>query len=139
MHMGSHRFAAQSCGQPGEVGHMLHRAAVFALRKACIPVQDEEPKSWSELWRRGAPRPDIVVTLDERTIAAQPIWPGQPISALWSFEDAAAIADPDAADEAAVQILFGLQRRIELLINLPMHQGDPVALRSDLRELGRLS
>mgnify|MGYP003576662480 CR=1 FL=1 len=138
MHMGGHRFAAHSCGQPGEVGHVLHPAAVFALRKAAIPFQDAAPRTWNDLLRRGPPRLDIVVTLDERTIATQPIWPGQPIAALWSFEDAAAVANPDAANEAAMRILFGLQRRLELLINLPLHQGDPIALRSDLRELGRM-
>ena len=138
MQIGSHRFVTESCGQPGEL-RPLHPAALSALNKANISVPTSPPRSWDELWRNGRVRPDIVVTLDEHTISTQPIWPGQPISALWSFEDAASIADPETATNAAMQILFALRRRLELLTCLPMHCNDLTALRSDLRELGRMA
>lgn len=137
LHIGSHRFAAESCGQPGEV-QPLHPAAASALNKASISVPTSPPRSWAELWRNGRPRLDIVVTLDERTIATQPIWPGQPITALWSFEDAASIGNPEKAVDATMQILFSLRRRLELLMYLPMHSNNLAALRSDIRELGRM-
>lgn len=138
MQIGSHRFATESCGQPGEL-RPLHPAAQSALNKANISVPTSPPRSWTELWRNGRPRLDIVVTLDEHTIATQPIWPGQPISVLWSFEDAASVGNPETAAHAAMQILFALRRRLELLTCLPMHRNDLTALRSDLREMGRMA
>lgn len=139
MHMGAHLFIAQSCGQPGFVEQSIHPAAVAALNAARIPVPASPPRAWTELWRTGAPRFDFVVTLDEKVMGSEPAWPGQPICALWAFEDAAALADPDDASRVAMQILYSLQRRLELLINLPLGHADSSAIRSDLRDLGRMA
>jgi len=139
MHIGRGQFAAESCGQPGFISDTVHPAAIAALNHARIPVPAQAPRSWAEFSRSGARRMDFVVTLDERAMSSEPGWPGQPITALWAFEDAAALEDPNAAGHAAMQILFALQRRLELLINLPFHHVDSGALRSDLRDLGRMS
>ena len=139
MHMGRGLFAAESCGQPGLVSETIHPPAVAALEHARIPVPASTPRSWAEFSRSGARRMDFVVTLDERAMSSGPGWPGQPITALWAFEDAAALEDANAASHAAMQILFALQRRLELLINLPFQHVDPGALRSDLRDLGRMA
>jgi protein-tyrosine-phosphatase len=139
LHIGGDRFAAESCGQPGEVSDAFHPAAVAALRLARVPIPTSPPRSWAELLRKGTPRLDIVVTLDERTISSQPSWPGQPITALWSFEDAATASDSARTTEAAIQTLFALQRRLELMMSLPFHGTDSTAIRSDLRDLGRMS
>ena len=139
-HIGGHAFVAESCGQPGEVSGAFHPAAVAALQVARIPLPAQPPKSWTELLQKGRPRLDIVVTLDERTITSQPGWPGQPINALWAFEDAASSYDLDSGNSRpAMQVLFALQRRLDLLVSLPLHGGDPTAIRADLRDLGRMS
>lgn len=139
MHNGRHLFSAESCGQPGYIAETVHPAAVAALKDARIPLPPLAPRPWTDLSRVSSPRLDFVVTLDERTLAGQPGWPGQPVSALWSFDDAAALEDAQRAHQAAVQILFALQRRLELLVNLALHNADSAAIRSDLRDLGRMS
>lgn len=139
MHIGSHLFHAESCGQPGYVSPVVHPAALAALESAHIPRPASRPRSWNDWLRAGSSPIDFLVTLDERTLADQPRWPGQPVSALWSFEDAAALDDPQRAIQATVQILFALQRRLDLLVNLSLHSTDAAAMRSDLRDLGHMA
>lgn len=136
--MARHHFIAHFCGQPGFVERSIHPAALRALDGARIPVPAAPPRSWSELWRTGPLRLDIVVMLDEKVMGNVPSWPGQPISALWVLEDAAALADPGEAERTAMRNLYSLQRRLELLVNLPLGRADPSAIRSDLRDLGRM-
>lgn len=138
MHIGRQLFAAESCGQPGQLAAAIHPAALAALEEARIPLVTAAPRPWSDFTRLSAPRMDFVVTLDEQLLSSEPSWPGQPISALWSFEDVAATDDPARTSHAAMQTLFALQRRLELLVNLPLHHSDAGALRSDLRDLGRM-
>ncbi|SFM64040.1 Protein-tyrosine-phosphatase [Variovorax sp. OV329] len=138
MRIGGHLFAAESCGQPGQLAKAIHPAALASLENARIPLATAGPRPWTDFTRTSAPRMDFVVTLDEKVLTSEPSWPGQPISALWSFEDVAAVDDPARASHAAMQTLFALQRRLELLINLPLQHSDASALRSDLRDLGRM-
>ena len=81
--------------------------------------------------------PEFMITLDEATQSVQPRWPGQPDSALRAFPDAAALGNPEEAAHAAIQMLYALRRRLELLISLPLH-GDPAAIRSDVRDLAHM-
>jgi protein-tyrosine-phosphatase len=138
VHLAPDRFAVLSCGHPGDVGKSIHPAAVAALATAGIAVPAVHPRGWNELARPGAVRIDFVITLDEATQSLEPRWPGQPYSALWDFPDAAAFANANDAARAAVQILYGLRRRLELLISLPFQGADPAAIRSDIRDLGHM-
>jgi arsenate reductase len=79
-----------------------------------------------------------VITLDEATLQFQPIWPGQPDAALWDFPDIVALDNADDIDRAALQVLYALRRRLELLISLPLHGADPSAIRSDVRDLAHM-
>ncbi|WP_395316055.1 protein tyrosine phosphatase [Variovorax sp. UC74_104] len=137
-HLDPKRFSASSCGQPGQIAREFHPAAVAALKSAGIPIPNRLPRSWDELARANAPEADFVITLDAGTELRQPRWPGQPDAALWEYPDAAGGADPDKVMHDAVQTLFSLRRRLELLVNLPMQGADRSALRSDVRDLGYL-
>ena len=44
--------------------------------------------------------------------------------------------DPERVAHEAIQMLFSLRRRLELLVSLPLHGGDRAAVRSDVRDLG---
>jgi arsenate reductase len=116
----------------------LHPAAVGALASAGIPVPSMHPRGWDELARASSHRADFVITLDEATLAFQPSWPGQPAAALWAFPDAAALVRPEEAAHAAIQMLYALRRRLELMISLPLHGADAAAMRSDVRDLAHL-
>jgi arsenate reductase (thioredoxin) len=137
-HLNARRFTGVSCGQPKFVTKTIHPAALGALTSAGIALPRTQPRSWGELARAGVRRADFVITLDESTLEAQPMWPGQPYSALWAFEDAAALDDPEQTAHAAVQMLYSLRRRLELLINLPLKGASPAAIRSDILDLGHM-
>jgi arsenate reductase (thioredoxin) len=137
-HIGRDRFSAVSCGQPGHVSATVHPAAVGALASASIPLPPAHPRSWDELAKASAHKADFVITLDEATLAVQPSWPGQPAAALWAFPDAAALKSPEEAARAALQTLYALRRRLELMISLPLHGADAAAMRSDVRDLAHL-
>lgn len=136
-HLSPKRFVAFSCGQPEHVADAAHPAALGALAAASIPRPARlTPRSWAQLVQSSSPRADFVVTLDEACLAFQPRWPGQPDGALWAFPDAASLSDAEQVAHAAIQTLFALRRRLELMVNLPLHSADRAAVRSDLRDLG---
>ncbi|WP_213953491.1 MULTISPECIES: low molecular weight phosphatase family protein [unclassified Variovorax] len=135
-HIAGDRFSAVSCGNPKHVGESVHPAAVWALSTVGIAVPQVPPRGWNDLARAGGPRVDFVITLDEATQLLEPSWPGQPYSALWTFPDAAAADDAERAAHIALQILYGLRRRLELFTSLPLQGADPAAIRSDIRDLG---
>jgi len=137
-HLGTRTLSGSSCGQPGQLAEAFHPAALQVLAAANIPPPEGRPKSWNELARANGSRADFVVTLDEQTMPFQPSWPGQPYTALWTFGDAAALADEQAAAQAAMQILYALQRRLELLVSLPFHGADPASIRADFRDLAHM-
>ncbi|SCK21013.1 Protein-tyrosine-phosphatase [Variovorax sp. HW608] len=154
-HLGSDRFAAYSCGHPAHLGHSIDPAAVSALASARMPLPSLAPRGWGELTRSGSPQANFVITLDAEMLPLQPSWPGQPDAALWAFPDIAAMSrpaapkanpeaplregspmsHPDDAAHAALQMLYALRRRLELLMSLPLNAADREAIRSDVRDL----
>lgn len=137
-HLDPKRFSASSCGQPGQVARELHPAAIAALKSASIPLPNHSPRSWDELARANGQPADFVITLDESTEPRQPSWPGQPDAALWAYPDVLDGRDAERIAHDAVQMLFSLRRRLELLVSLPMQGVDRSAVRSDVRDLGYL-
>lgn len=137
-HIGGDRFAAYSCGQPGRVGDRIHPAALSALSTARMAAPLHPPRNWGELTLGDSPRANFVITLDADTFTLQPRWPGQPDSALWSFPDIAGMEDPEAAAHAALQMLYALRRRLELMTSLPLQAADREAIRSDVRDLANM-
>jgi len=135
-HLDPKRFSVSSCGQPGQVAREFHPAAIAALKSASIPLPSRQPRGWDELARANAHAADFVITLDESTEPRQPSWPGQPDAALWAYPDVLDGRDPDRVVHDAVQMLFSLRRRLELLVSLPMQGADRSAVRSDVRDLG---
>ncbi|MGJ7506718.1 protein tyrosine phosphatase [Variovorax sp. GT1P44] len=137
-HLGAGRFIAYSRGHPAHVSEEIHPAAIAALASAGIPVPPLQPRGWDDLTRSSSPHANFIITLDESTLPAQPSWPGQPDSALWAFPDVAALDSPGQIDQAALQMLYALRRRLELLISLPLQGADPAAVRSDVRDLAHM-
>jgi arsenate reductase (thioredoxin) len=129
------RFAACSCGQPGQISRSVHPAAIGALNSAGIPVPSQPPRNWDELVRSGLHGIEFVILLDPALQPLEPRWPGQPDEAVWDYPDAAAGDNPEQTAHAAIQTLFSLKRRLELLVSLPMNGADKGALRSDVRDL----
>jgi arsenate reductase len=135
--MGRGRFKAYSAGSrpTGRVNPF----ALELLQQNGLPVAGLRSKSWDEFARPGAPEMDFVFTVcDSAAGEACPIWPGQPVSAHWGMEDPAAVAGDDEKRRAAFRRAYELlQRRIGLLLRLPVADLDRAALAARLNAIGR--
>lgn len=138
VHLVGTRFVVHSCGWPGHIAEQFHPAALGALASASMKAPQGEPKGWDRLRERGAGHARFIITLDEETRAVQPPWPGQPDTALWALPDVAASTDAEKTAHGAIQLLYMLQRRLELFVNLPLAKGDRDAIRLDVRDLGTM-
>ena len=121
---GHGRFKAFSAGsQPkGQVNpHTL-----TLLRNLGYDVAGFRSKSWLEFAQSGAPQMDFVFTVcDDAAGEACPVWPGQPMTAHWGIPDPAAATGGEAEIALAFDEAYRmLNRRIELLLALPMNKLD---------------
>lgn len=132
--LGAGRFRAFSAGsQPKGEPHPM---AIEVLRDFGFPHEGFRSKSWTEFSGPDAPAIDLIITVcDNAAGEVCPVWPGKPITAHWGIEDPAAVEGPGQR-EAFVQALGFMQRRIELLLALPVKALDGMSLRSRLAEIG---
>ena len=135
--MGDGRFVAYSAGS-----HPTGRVNPFALElleKNRYPTANARSKAWDEFARPGAPALDFVLTVcDSAAGEACPVWPGQPISAHWGVPDPALVTGNDGYMRKAFRDAFLiLQRRIQILVNLPLRNLHKLSLQSRLRDIGR--
>ncbi len=134
--IGKGRFRAFSAGShpTGQVNPL----ALELLRRHRLPVDALRSKSWDEYAQAGAPQMDLVITVCDRAAGEQcPFWPGQPLTAHWSFEDPAAATGPDADRRRVFDKVYReIARRIDLLVSLPVEKLDRLALERKVREIG---
>ena len=135
-HWGGERFDAHSAGSDpaGEV----REPALAMLERGGLPTEGLRSKSWREFIEPGAPPVDIVITVCDDAAERCPVFPGRPISAHWSTSDPAAVA----GDEETVRMAYrrawtALERRIKLLVSLPLESLDRLARQQRLRAIGR--
>jgi arsenate reductase len=95
-------------------------------------------KSWDEFAQPGAPHLDFVFTVcDNAAREVCPIWPGQPITAHWGVPDPAAVrGTPQQIERAYAQALATLDRRIALLLSLPLASLNSLAIQQRLDSIG---
>jgi arsenate reductase len=103
-----------------------------------ISTEGARSKSWEEFAVSNAPRMDLVVTVCDQTAGETcPIWPGVPAKAHWSAPDPAAyMDDPDKAKQVIREVFQLMQRRIALLVSLPMEKLDRMSLQAEARSIG---
>ncbi|HWQ39950.1 MAG TPA: arsenate reductase ArsC [Burkholderiales bacterium] len=134
---GQGRFRAFSAGSH-PAGRVNPLVAEF-LRLQHLPVEGARSKSWDEFAVPGAPMLHCVITVcDEAAGEACPVWPGQPVTAHWSVPDPARFMEqPEQARKVIREAFDTLQRRVQLLVALPVESLDRLALQGALREIGR--
>jgi arsenate reductase len=130
-------FSAYSAGS-----HPTGKVRPEALREleiAHLPTEGLRSKSWDEFARPGAPALDFVFTVcDDAANEVCPVWPGQPISAHWGIPDPAAVHGTQAEVERAFRDAFlTLERRIGLLLSLPLASLDGLAVKKEVENIGR--
>ncbi len=136
---GKPNFTAFSAGS--HPSGTVRPEAVRQLETAHVPSHGLRSKSWEEFSAPGAPQLDLIITVcDNAAKEVCPVWPGQPISAHWGVPDPAAAAGGATDIERAFrEAFFLLDRRISLLLSLPMASLDRLALKKELNEIGQTS
>jgi arsenate reductase len=134
-HAARGRLIAHSAGS--RPGGAVHPLALATLRSIGVPADGLRSKSWDEFAQPGAPHLDIVLTVcDNAAGEACPFWPGRPASAHWGLSDPAAVEDAQQRQLAFAHTAATLQRRIALLLSLPLATLDNAALRTQLADIG---
>ena len=133
---GRGRFAAFSAGS--HPAGTVNPNALALLERQNFDVSGLRSKSWDEFAAPGAPEMDFVITVCDRAAGEMcPVWPGQPITAHWSFRDPAAFVGSDAATRIEFAEVFReIDVRVSLFVSLPMASLDRLALQRRVREIG---
>ena len=133
---GRGRFGAFSAGS--YPAGSINPYAIDLLKQFNHPTADLYNKSWDVFAEPGAPHMDFVFTVcDQAAGEVCPIWPGQPISAHWPFEDPAAFDGSEAEKRALFARVYGyIANRIGIFVNLPIESLDRLSLQRQLEEIG---
>jgi arsenate reductase len=133
--MGKGRFRGYSAGS--RPGGSINPCVAEYLESVGMSTAGARSKSWDEFARPDAPKMDLVITVcDQAAGEVCPVWPGMPARAHWSAPDPAAhMARPDKVREVARDVFHLMQRRISLLLSLPMDTLDRMSLQSQTRQI----
>ena len=68
-----------------------------------------------------------------------PVWPGQPISAHWGFEDPAAVEGGDEVKRRAFDRIFRqITNRVRIFMSLPLEKLDKLAIKREMDSIGHI-
>lgn len=131
------RFTAYSAGS--HPSGTPRPEALAELEKAGISTEGLRSKSWEEFAKAGAPQIDFIFTVcDNAASEVCPVWPGHPTTAHWGIADPAAVkGTPDEIARAFHDAFTILDRRINLLLALPLSELDQLAREQQLKQIGR--
>lgn len=136
-HLSKGRFRAYSAGShpAGEINPLT----LELLRSHGFATDGLRSKNWDEFAKPDAPAMDFVITVcDKAAGEVCPVWPGQPMTAHWGFEDPAAAQGSDEARRKVFNKVFvEIARRIELMLALPFEKLDHLALERRVRDIGQ--
>ena len=95
-------------------------------------------KGWEEFAKPGAAAFDFVFTVcDKAAGEVCPHWPGQPMTAHWGIPDPSVL---EGTDEQKTKVFWDtaviLKRRIELMLALPLHALDKMAIQREIKDIG---
>ena len=132
---GEGRFQAFSAGSHPK--GQAHPLALRLLQERGLPTDGLRSKSWNEFAVAGAPSMDLVVTVcDNAAGEVCPVWPGQPTTVHWSFQDPAAVEGTETERlRAFEQVARELEARIRLLAGLRLDELDRDNLKRRLNRM----
>jgi arsenate reductase len=122
-------FTAYSAGSHPKSN--VHRAALRQIEIAKLPTNGLRSKNWNEFAQHGAPQLDFVFTVcDNAAKEVCPVWPGQPMTAHWGVPEPAAVqGTPEQIEKAFRDAFVTLDRRISLLLCIPLASLDKLAIK----------
>ncbi len=135
--MGQGRFHAYSAGS-----HPNGAVNPFAIERIATTGYDTttlRSKSWDEFAQADAPSMDFIITVCDNAAGEMcPIWPGQPVTAHWGFEDPAAVTGDDELKRRAFDKIFHqIMKRVQLFVNLPLDTLDAQSIRHEMALIGK--
>ena len=133
---GRPNFMAYSAGS-----HPAGRVRPEALKQielAHLSTEGLRSKNWEEFAKPGAPQMNFVFTVcDNAAKEICPIWPGQPMTAHWGVPDPAVVTGtPEEIERAFRDAFMILDRRISLLLSLPLASLDKLAIQKEINRIG---
>ncbi|CAB3906094.1 arsenate reductase ArsC [Achromobacter mucicolens] len=134
--LGKGRFHAYSAGS--YPGGTVNPFAIERVQVLNYPTEQLRSKSWDEFAAPDAPQMDFIITVcDNAAGEVCPVWPGQPISAHWGFEDPAAAEGTDEVKRRVFEKIFRqISARINIFANLPIAALDKAAIHRELKQIG---
>ncbi|MDB5777063.1 MAG: protein-tyrosine-phosphatase [Herbaspirillum sp.] len=134
--MGKERFAAYSAGS--HPGGRVNPLAIEQIRSTGYPEEKLRCKSWDEFAAPGAPKMDFIITVcDNAAGEVCPIWPGQPISAHWGFEDPAAATGTEEEKRAVFsKVARQIAARVNVFNSLPFSTLEKSAIKREMDAIG---
>jgi arsenate reductase (thioredoxin) len=134
---GRANFTAYSAGS--HPSGIVRPEALRQIESANLSTAGLRSKSWDEFAKPDAPVMNFVFTVcDNAANEVCPVWPGQPIIAHWGVPDPAAVqGTPQEINRAFSQVFSILERRITLMLSLPLASLDSMALKSELDNIGK--
>src|SRR5262245_54507492 len=135
--LGEGRFKAYSAG-----GHPTGKVNPFTLellQSNGHSMAGLRSKSWDEFAKSNAPKMDFVITVcDNAAGEVCPIWPGQPMSAHWGFQDPAALEGPDEEKRRLFRTVYQqIANRLRVFLSLPMASLDRLSLQQKVKDIGK--
>jgi arsenate reductase len=117
----------------------VNPGAIKQLELARLPVANLQSKSWDEFAAPGAPKMDFVFTVcDNAANESCPVWPGQPVTAHWGVPDPAVVTgNAEEIARAFRDAYITLDRRIGLLLSLPLASLDSLAIKKEVDRIGK--
>jgi len=136
--LGRGRFKGYSAGS--HPAGQVNPFTIELLGKSGYRVDDLRSKGWDEFAATSAPKMDLVITVcDKAAGEVCPVWPGQPVSAHWSFQDPAAFQGPDDEKRRVFQkSSHQIGNRVRLLVSLPIEKLDRFSLKQKVKEIGEI-
>ena len=135
--VGHGRFRAYSAGSQPK--GCINPNTIELLRGLGYDPAQYRSKSWNEFVKPGAPEFDFVFTVCDNAAAETcPLWPGQPMTAHWGIPDPAAVkGTPEEIARAFRDAYVILDRRISLLLSLPMATLQNLAIQQEIEKIGK--
>ena len=132
-------FHAYSAGSSPRQNQRPNPLGMQVLKSAGIDTSYLSSKSWDEFAKPDAPHMDLVITVcDNAAGEVCPYWPGQPATAHWGYADPSAV---EGTDEDRLQAfrntLYLIQKRLQLLVDLPADKLQKAMLQHTARELSK--
>ncbi len=134
---GQPTFRAYSAGS--HAAGRVRPEALKQLEMARMPTAALRSKNWDEFAKPGAPKMNFVFTVcDNAAKEVCPVWPGQPMTAHWGVPDPAGVeGTPEEIERAFRDTFMILDRRISLLLCLPLASLEKLAIQKEIDRIGR--